>query len=83
MEKNYIKLEKIDTSTAAKNFVNLLNENKTYFLNGPWGSGKSTFLKEVDDIKQVKLVTIDFWRLNDSRSTLEFFRSYTRLFIGD
>ena len=71
MEKNYIKLEKIDTSTAAKNFVNLLNENKTYFLNGPWGSGKSTFLKEVDDIKQVKLVTIDFWRLNDSRSTLE------------
>ena len=71
MEKNYIKLEKIYTSTAAKNFVNLLNENKTYFLNGPWGSGKSTFLKEVDDIKQVKLVTIDFWRLNDSRSTLE------------
>ena len=71
MEKNYIKLEKIDTSTAAKNFVNLLNENKTYFLNGPWGSGKSTFLKEVDDIKQVKLVTIDFWRLNDSRTTLE------------
>ena len=49
----------------------MLNENKTYFLNGTWGSGKSTFLKEVDDTKQVKLVTIDFWRLNDSRSTLE------------
>ena len=71
MEKNYIKLEKIDTSTAAKNFVNLLNENKTYFLNGPWGSGKSTFLKDINDTKQVKLLTIDFWRLNDSRSTLE------------
>ena len=70
-EKNFIKLEKIDTSTAAKNVVNLLNENKTYFLNGIWGSGKSTFLKEVDNTKQVKLVTIDFWRLNDSRSTLE------------
>jgi KAP family P-loop domain protein len=69
--KNFIELEKIDTPTAAKNFANLLNENKTYFLNGTWGSGKSTFLKEVDDIKQVKLVTIDFWRLNDSRSTLE------------
>ena len=32
MEKNYIKLEKIDTSTAAKNFAELLQEDKTYFL---------------------------------------------------
>ena len=71
MENNFIELDKIETSTAAQNFANLLRENKTYFLNGTWGSGKSTFLKEVDDIKQVKLVTIDFWRLNDSRSTLE------------
>lgn len=70
-EKNFIELDKIDTSTAAQNFAKLLNENKTYFLNGPWGSGKSTFLKEVDDINQIKLVTIDFWRLNDSRSALE------------
>ena len=70
-ENNLIELDKIDTSTAAQNFAKLLNENKTYFLNGPWGSGKSTFLKEVDDINQIKLVTIDFWRLNDSRSTLE------------
>lgn len=70
-ENNFIELDKIETSTAAQNFANLLNENKTYFLNGTWGSGKSTFLKEVDDTKQVKLVTIDFWRLNDSRSTLE------------
>lgn len=70
-ENNFIELDKIDTSTAAQNFANLLNENKTYFLNGPWGSGKSSFLKEVDDINQIKLVTIDFWRLNDSRSTLE------------
>ena len=71
MENNFIELDKIETSTAAQNFANLLRENKTYFLNGTWGSGKSTFLKEVDDTKQVKLVTIDFWRLNDSRSTLE------------
>ena len=70
-ENNFIELDKIETSTAAQNFANLLNENKTYFLNGPWGSGKSTFLNEVDNIKQIKLVTIDFWRLNDSRSTLE------------
>lgn len=77
MEKNYIKLYQIDTTTAAQNFANLLNENKTYFLNGIWGSGKSTFLKQADNLKpvnnnkKVKLVTIDFWRLNDSRSTLE------------
>ena len=70
-ENNFIELDKIDTSTAAQNFANLLKENKTYFLNGPWGSGKSSFLKEVDDTNQIKLVTIDFWRLNDSRSTLE------------
>ena len=76
-ENNLIELDKIETSTAAQNFANLLNENKTYFLNGTWGSGKSTFLKQVDklkpinNIKKVKLVTIDFWRLNDSRSTLE------------
>lgn len=76
-ENNFIELDKIETSTAAQNFANLLNENKTYFLNGTWGSGKSTFLKQVDNLKpvnnnkKVKLVTIDFWRLNDSRSTLE------------
>lgn len=75
-ENDFIRLEKIDISIAAQNFANLLNENKTYFLNGTWGSGKSTFLKQVDNLKlknkkKVKLVTIDFWRLNDSRSTLE------------
>lgn len=71
-DEKYIKLNNIDTSTAAKNFAELLNEkNKTYFLNGNWGSGKSTFLQEVNSTKDVKLVTIDFWRLNDSRSTLE------------
>ncbi|MFS9247918.1 P-loop NTPase fold protein [Streptococcus infantis] len=76
-ENNFIELDKIEISTAAQNFANLLNENKTYFLNGIWGSGKSTFLKQVDNLKpvknnkKVKLVTIDFWRLNDSRSTLE------------
>ena len=76
-ENNFIKLDQINTATASKNFANLLRENKTYFLNGTWGSGKSTFLKQVDklkpinNIKKVKLVTIDFWRLNDSRSTLE------------
>lgn len=71
MGNDYIKLKTIDISTAAKSFAGLLKEKKTYFLNGNWGSGKSTFLQEVNSTKKVKLVTIDFWRLNDSCSTLE------------
>lgn len=71
MEHEFIKLEHIDTSVAAKNFADLLNDNKTYFLNGSWGSGKSEFLKEVKRGSQNKLITIDFWRLSDTRSTIE------------
>ena len=64
MEYDFIKLEHIDTTVAAKNFAELLNDNKTYFLNGSWGSGKSEFLKEVKRGSQNKLITIDFWRLS-------------------
>ena len=71
MEHEFIKLEHIDTSVAAKNFAELLYDNKTYFLNGSWGSGKSEFLKKVKRGSQNKLITIDFWRLSDTRSTIE------------
>lgn len=71
MDHEFIKLEHIDTSVAAKNFAKLLYDNKTYFLNGSWGSGKSEFLKEVKRSSQNKLITIDFWRLSDTRSTIE------------
>ena len=71
MEREFIKLEHIDTTVAAKNFSEILNDNKTYFLNGSWGSGKSEFLKEVKRGSQNKLITIDFWRLSDTRSTIE------------
>lgn len=71
MEHEFIKLEHIDTSVAAKNFADLLYDNKTYFFNGSWGSGKSEFLKEVKRGSQNKLITIDFWRLSDTRSTIE------------
>lgn len=71
MEHEFIKLEHIDTTVAAKNFAELLYDNKTYFLNGSWGSGKSEFLKEVKRGSQNKLITIDFWRLSDTRSTIE------------
>lgn len=71
MKHDFIKLEHIDTSVAAKNFAELLNDNKTYFLNGSWGSGKTDFLEEVKKNSPKKLITIDFWRLTDTRSTIE------------
>lgn len=71
MEHEFIKLEHIDTTVAAKNFSELLNDNKTYFLNGSWGSGKTDFLEEVKKNSPKKLITIDFWRLTDTRSTIE------------
>ena len=60
MEHEFIKLEHIDTTVAAKNFSELLNDNKTYFLNGSWGSGKSEFLKEVKRGSQNKLIILDY-----------------------
>lgn len=71
MEHEFIRLEHIDTSIAANNFAELLNDNKTYFLNGSWGSGKTVFLEEVKKNSPKKLITIDFWRLTDTRSTIE------------
>ena len=71
MEHEFIKLEHIDTTVAAKNFSELLNDNKTYFLNGSWGSGKTEFLDEVKKNSPKKLITIDFWRITDTRSTIE------------
>ena len=71
MDDRFITLKHIDTSVAAKNVAKLLEENKTYFLNGNWGSGKTEFLVEVGKNTNKKLVTIDFWRLNDNRSTIE------------
>ena len=71
MEHEFIKLEHIDTSVAAKNFAELLNDNKTYFLNGSWGSGKTEFLEEVKNNSSKNFITIDFWRLTDTRSTVE------------
>lgn len=71
MDDRFITLKYIDTSVVAKNVAKLLDENKTYFLNGNWGSGKTEFLVEVDKNTNKKLVTIDFWRLSDNRSTIE------------
>ncbi|MEM0562437.1 P-loop NTPase fold protein [Leuconostoc mesenteroides subsp. mesenteroides] len=45
--KNFFE-DEIDTNQSAKNFTKLLEGNQTIFLNGEWGTGKSTFLKNVE-----------------------------------
>ncbi|WP_275399713.1 P-loop NTPase fold protein, partial [Enterococcus faecium] len=47
----------IDTSDAAKVFANLLNNNLTFFLHGEWGTGKTEFLKEVEENTKKSLST--------------------------
>lgn len=81
MEEKFIVLKHIDTSIAAKNFSNLLSESRTYFLNGSWGSGKTEFLNEVKKNSQKKFITVDFWRLTDTRTTIEIAFSKLHPFI--
>lgn len=71
LQDDFIMLEHIDTSVASQNFVKLLEDNKTYFLNGKWGSGKTEFLEEAERYTKKKFVVVDFWKLNDSRTTIE------------
>ena len=51
MNDNKWKIDHIDTSSLAKKFAELLEQdnNKTYFLQGTWGSGKTEYLKEVEN----------------------------------
>ena len=54
MKEKNSKIDHIDTSIATKQFSNMIvekdeNKNyKTFFLNGIWGSGKTTFLKDTE-----------------------------------
>lgn len=70
-----IKLKWIDTKSAAENFSKLLEERKTYFLNGEWGSGKTEFLKKVKESSKKKFVILDLWRITDERSVISRFAS--------
>ena len=66
-----IQLSYIDTTEAAKNLAKLLEENKTYFLNGAWGSGKTEFLNQTQKYFNKKLIILDLWRPHDKRSIIE------------
>jgi hypothetical protein len=68
-----MKLTTIETEEAEKNFKNLIegNLNKTFFLNGVWGSGKTEFLNKVEKKSVYKFKILDVWSKTDSRSVLE------------
>ena len=60
------KIDRIDTTNVAKAFVKELKEEqpKTYFLNGTWGSGKTEYLKEVENVSNnnFKFVYLELWK---------------------
>lgn len=66
-----ISLDTIDTKVAADNVAKKIQENKTYFLNGKWGSGKTEFLKRIAECINKKFAELDIWNTKDDRSLLE------------
>ena len=72
MDKNNWKIKKIDTSENAKMFAEILenNGNKTYFLQGVWGSGKSEYLKEVEKQAsgKLKFIYLNLWKPKNNDS---------------
>ena len=72
MDKNSWKIKKIDTSENAKKFAEILenNGNKTYFLQGVWGSGKSEYLEEVEKQAsgKLKFIYLNLWKPKNNDS---------------
>lgn len=49
----------------------MINEKKTFFLNGPWGSGKTEFLNMVSDqAAEKKFIYLNLWELKDERTVI-------------
>ncbi|MBL1225861.1 hypothetical protein [Enterococcus sp. BWR-S5] len=75
-----IKIADVSTEVAEKNFSELLKDNKTYFLNGPWGSGKTRFTKGVERISDKDFVYLDLWNIKDDRTVINIaFDKFTKL----
>lgn len=64
----FLILHRINTETAAEQFAELLKTNKTYFLNGQWGSGKTDFLNTAKKYSKKKFTILDLWRIQDERT---------------
>lgn len=84
MEEKNSKIDHVDTSVATRQFSNMMlekdeNKNyKTFFLNGSWGSGKTTFLEETEknsdgNLKKNrwKVRYLKLWEIKNDRSVFE------------
>lgn len=67
-----IEIGLINTDESAKRFAKYLSENKTFFLDGKWGSGKSEFIKKASHYLHPKvLISVDLWRTTDNKTVTE------------
>lgn len=75
-----ILLKNIDTRIAANSFAKMLDADRsqTFFLNGAWGSGKTTFLKETEKYTSKNFVELKLWEIKDKRSFIA--RAFARIF---
>lgn len=84
MEEMNSKIDYVDTSTATKQFSNMIVEKdeiknyKTFFLNGSWGSGKTTFLEDTEknpegNLKKYrwKVRYLKLWEIKNDKSVFE------------
>ena len=88
--KEYIKFENIETPEAVNGFRELIEEKKegryqTIFLNGKWGSGKTTFLEKASESnkKGRKFIYLKLWETRDERTVIQIaLKNYTHFIIG-
>lgn len=81
MENKKITLVEIDTSTAEKRFEQIISQKyqdplggtkrfRTFFLNGEWGSGKSTFIEKIKKNSKKTFVNLKLWEVKDDRTAI-------------
>ncbi|MGI1837428.1 P-loop NTPase fold protein [Lactococcus garvieae] len=70
-----IKFDSINTEDSAERFAKLIQEKKTYFLDGKWGSGKTIFIDATKKYlpQNLKMISVDLWRATDNSSVVERF----------
>lgn len=67
-----IVFNEINVDENAEKFAGYIQENKTIFLDGKWGSGKSYFIeKSKKYLSEKNMVFVDLWRTTDNRSATE------------
>lgn len=73
-----IRFDEVSTENAEKTFVEIILKKsltdrkesyQTFFLNGVWESGKTTFLNNAErNANRTRFVNLKLWELQDERS---------------